>query len=36
MKEQPYNNLTKSKRISMKELSEREDTITTETTKVVL
>ena len=27
MKEKPYNNLTKNERISMKELSEREDII---------
>ena len=33
MKEKPYNNLTKSKRTSMKELSEREDVIITKADK---
>ena len=33
MKEKPYNNLTKNERTSMKELSEREDIITTKADK---
>ena len=35
MKDKPYNNLTKSERTSMKELSEREDIIITKADKVV-